>query len=352
MDEQAAEQVPTAGAEAFVVAAVQAAPVFLDRDATVEKAVALIEEAGANGARVIAFPETWIPGYPAWIFGAAEWDEPLSKRVFARLQRNAVTVPSGATEALCRAARRAGAYVVMGINERDGSYSRGTIFNSQLTISSAGEIVGVHRKIMPTHAERILWGYGDGSTLNVYDTPFGRLGSLICWEHWMPLTRFAMHAKGEQVHVAAWPEVPDIHHLASRHYAFEGRCYVICVGSYMTTEHVPRDFELHEAIGSVGEFGGSATEILPGGSGIIGPDGQWIAGPISGREQIVYGEVDLGRIAEEHQALDVVGHYNRPDIFQLTVDERPRNPVAWLTGPSAAGGAGEIDASVPAVTVT
>ena len=191
--------------------------------------------------------------------------------MFARLQSNAVTVPSAATEALCRAARRAGAYVVMGINERDGSYSRGTIFNSQLTISSAGDIIGVHRKIMPTHAERILWGYGDGSTLNVHETPFGRLGSLICWEHWMPLTRFAMHAKGEQVHVAAWPEVPEIHHLASRHYAFEGRCYVFCVGSYMTTDHLPQDFELPQAMGSVGDFGGDAAEILPGGRGSSDP---------------------------------------------------------------------------------
>jgi nitrilase len=340
---QAAGEARLTDGEAFLVAAVQAAPIFLDRDATVEKGVALIEEAGAHGAKVIAFPETWIPGYPAWIFGAADWDEPLSKRVFARLQRNAVTVPSAATEALCRAARRAGAYVVMGINERDGTYSRGTIFNSQLTISSDGEIVGVHRKIMPTHAERIIWGYGDGSTLHVHETPFGRIGSLICWEHWMPLARFAMHAKAEQVHIAAWPEVPDIHHLASRHYAFEGRCYVICVGSYMTTEHLPEDFELPAAMGAAGDFGGSASEILPGGSGIIGPDGAWIAGPVSGREEIVYGEVDLGRIAEEHQALDVVGHYNRPDIFQLTVDERPRYPVSWLTAPPAAGGIAQVE---------
>jgi predicted amidohydrolase len=314
----------------FVAAAVQAAPVFLDRDATVEKAVGLIGEAAERGAKLIAFPETWIPGYPGWIFGAAEWDEPRSKRAFARLLQNSVEVPSPATDALCRAAREAGAHLVVGIHERDSEFSAGTIYNSLLYVSDRGEILGVHRKLVPTHAERIVWGQGDGSTLHVFDTPLGRLGGLICWEHWMPLARFAMHAKGEQIHVAAWPEVPDIHHLASRHYAFEGRCYVICVGSYMRTSDLPADFELAEAMGAAGEFGGEAAELLPGGSGIIGPDGAWIAGPVSGREEIVYGEIDLGRIAEEQQALDSAGHYNRPDVFSLTVDERPRRQVSWI----------------------
>ena len=303
---------------------------FLDRDATVKKAVGLIREAAERGAKLIAFPETWIPGYPGWIFGAAEWDEPRSKRAFARLMENSVEVPSPATDALCRAAREAGAHVVVGIHERDTEFSAGTIYNSLLYVSDRGEILGVHRKLVPTHAERIVWGQGDGSTLHVFDTPLGRLGGLICWEHWMPLARFAMHAKGEQIHVAAWPEVPDIHHLASRHYAFEGRCYVICVGSYMRTSDLPADFELAEAMGAAGEFGGEAAELLPGGSGIIGPDGAWVAGPVAGREEIVYGEIDLGRIAEEQQALDSAGHYNRPDVFSLTVDERPKRQVSWI----------------------
>ena len=330
--------------DVFTAAAVQAAPVFLDRDATVEKAVGLIEEAGRNGAKLIAFPETWIPGYPAWIFGAAGWDDPAAKKVFGRLQRNAVTVPSTATDTLAEAARRVGAYVVMGINERDADYSTGTVYNTQLTISDRGEILGAHRKIMPTHAERIVWGYGDGSTLNVYDTPLGRVGGLICWEHWMPLARFAMHAKAEQIHVAAWPDVPDVHHLASRHYAFEGRCYVICVGSYLTTEHLPDDFELREALSPSGESAREVGEILPGGSGIIGPDGSWIGGPVYGREEIIYGEIDLARIAEEHQALDVVGHYNRPDIFELTVDERPRPQVSWIRSRRGTAVGIEVDA--------
>ena len=311
--------------EVFIAAAVQAAPVFLDRDATVEKAVGLIEEAAGEGAKLIAFPETWIPGYPSWIYHAAEWNEPRSKRAFAQLQRNAVQVPSPATDALCRAAREAGVHVVVGIHEQDPDYSHGTLYNSLLFISDEGKILGSHRKLVPTHAERIVWGRGDGSTLHVFETPLGRLGGLICWEHWMPLTRFAMHAKGEQIHVAVWPDADDVHHLASRHYAFEGRCYVLCVGSYATARALPKDFELAEVMGVSGD-----DELLTGGSGIIGPDGQWIVDPVDGKETIVYAEIDLGRIAEEQQALDAAGHYNRPDVFSLTVDERPRRPVDWV----------------------
>jgi nitrilase len=320
------------------LAAAQVTPVFLDREATIAKAVSVIEEAGRAGAQVVAFPETWVPGYPMWIFGAAGWDDPASKRAFARLQANAIEVPSPATDALCAAARRAGTTVVMGINERDVAYSRGTLYNSLLYISAAGEVLGVHRKLMPTHAEKIVWGAGDGSTLHVFDTPAGRVGGLICWEHWMPLGRQAMHAQGEHIHVAAWPEVPEIHHIASRHYAFEGRCFVICVGSYLRMGDVPDDFELKAAVAAGGDFG-DADELLPGGSGIIGPDGAWVAGPVSGREEIVYADVDLARVAEEQMAFDAVGHYNRPDVFQLTVDTRERRQVEWLAQGNGAASA-------------
>jgi nitrilase len=276
------------------------------------------------------FPETWLPGYPGWICGASGWDDAAAKRTFAQLQRNAVTVPGPATDSICRAARRHNVTVVVGINERDGLYSRGTLYNSLLFISQEGEILGLHRKLIPTHAERILWGQGDGSTLHAFDTPHGRLGGLICWEHWMPLARFAMHAKAEEIHIAAWPDVPDIHHLASRHYAFEGRCFVICVGSYMTMQDVPDDFEELEALRATGESGYDDGVILQGGSGIIGPNGSWLAGPVVGKEAIVYAQADLACIGEEQLALDTVGHYNRPDVFQLMVDERQRRQATWV----------------------
>ncbi len=313
------------------VAAVQAAPAFLDREATIAKAVALVEEAAGAGARLVAFPETWVPGYPAWIFSAAGWDDPAAKRAFGRLVRNSVVVPSDATDAICRAARAAGACVVLGMTERDADSSGGTLFNSLLYVSDLGEILGVHRKLMPTHAERIVWGQGDGSTLHVFDTPVGRLGGLACWEHWMPLARYAMHAKGEQVHVAAWPEVgdPELHRLATRHYAFEGRCYALCViGATLTREHVPSDFELPEALGAADDFAAAGSEVA--GTTVFAPDGTVVASAPAGVETIVYADLDLDRIAEEQQALDVAGHYNRPDIFELRVDERPKRPVTWL----------------------
>ncbi len=311
------------------VAAVQAAPVFLDRDATVEKAIRLIAEAAGGGAQLVAFPETWIPGYPAWIFGAAGWDDAAQKRVFGRLNANAVEVPSPAVDDLCRAAKEAGAVVAMGMTERDARSSRGTLYNSILYVSEQGEVLGVHRKLMPTHAERIVWGQGDGSTLHVFETPAGRVGGLACWEHWMPLTRFAMHAKGEQIHVAAWPEVgdPELHRFATRHYAFEGRCFALCVmGARLRPDDLPEDFELREAMGATDDF----VAVPGGGTCIFAPDGTIVADSVAGEETIVYADLDLGRIPEEQAALDVVGHYNRPDVFSFAVDERPRGPVDWV----------------------
>jgi predicted amidohydrolase len=311
------------------VAAIQAAPIFLDRDATVEKAIRLIAEAAAQGGQLVAFPETWIPGYPAWIFGAAGWDDAAQKRVFGRLNANAVEVPSPVVDKLGRAAREAGVVVAMGMTERDARSSRGTLYNSILYVSERGEVLGVHRKLMPTHAERIVWGQGDGSTLHVFDTPIGRVGGLACWEHWMPLARFAMHAKGEQIHVAAWPEVgdPELHRFCTRHYAFEGRCFALCVmGARLRPEDLPEDFELRGAMTATDDF----VAVPGGGTCVFAPDGTVVADSVAGEESIVYADLDLGRIAEEQGALDVVGHYNRPDVFSFSVDARPRAPVDWL----------------------
>jgi len=314
------------------VAAVQAAPFFFNRTATTEKAVSLIGEAAAGGAGLVAFPETWIPGYPAWIFGAAGWDDAAQKRVFGRLSANAVEVPSPAVDVLCRAAKKAGVVVAMGMTERDARASRGTLYNSILYVSELGQVLGVHRKLMPTHAERIVWGQGDGSTLHVFETPVGRVGGLACWEHWMPLTRFAMHAKGEQIHVAAWPEVgdPELHRFCTRHYAFEGRCFALCVmGARVGPEHLPEGFELADAMGATDDF---VNREPVGGTCVFAPDGTVVSDSVAGDETIVYADLDLGRIPEEQAALDVVGHYNRPDVFTLSVDERPRAPVATTPG--------------------
>jgi predicted amidohydrolase len=312
----------------YVAAIAQVAPKFLDLDASLERAVAAIGEAAAGGARLVVFGETWLPGYPVWADAGIPWEGAVAKAAYAQLQRNSVEIPGPAVDVLAAAARKHRVHVVIGVNERDARYSRGSLYNTLLYLSDAGEVLGAHRKLVPTHSERVIWGQGDGSTLHVFDTALGRLGGLICWEHWMPLTRFAMHAKGEQVHVAAWPDMPEIHHIASRSYAFEARSYVLCAGLVLRLADVQVEGPLLEHLSDMADDDGL---LLTGGSGIIAPDGEWIAGPVAGQEAIVYAELDLGRIDEEHQALDTVGHYNRPDVFRLIVDETAREPVTWET---------------------
>ena len=304
------------------VAAVQAAPVFLDREASVAKACRLIAEAGAGGARLAVFPETWLPGYPIWLDiapGAALWDHPPAKEIFTRLVANAVEVPGPATDALASAAAEAGCAVVMGINERERGRPSGTLYNSIVTFGPDGSLLGRHRKLIPTYTERLVWGRGDGSTLDVYDTPLGRIGGLVCWEHWMPLARHAMHATGEQIHAALWPTVRDIHLVASRHYAFEGRCFVVAVGSVLRRDEIPNDLAIFQDDNLAPD-----THLLAGGSAIIGPDGHCLAGPIGTEETILYADLDLARIPAEHLIFDAVGHYGRPDVFTLTVNTTPQ----------------------------
>jgi predicted amidohydrolase len=297
------------------VAAIQAAPVFLDRDASVTKARGLIAEAGRLGAELAVFPETWLPGYPVWFDrapGSVLWDDPAAKAVYARLVANAVEVPGPAIDALATAAAAAGCAVVMGINERDPR-SR-TLYNTIVTIDADGRLAGTHRKLAPTYAERLVWGRGGGGDLRAFPTAAGKVGGLVCWEHWMPLARHAMHLTGEEVHAALWPDVDDIHHLASRHYAFEGRCFVVAVGAVLRKRDLPADLELFDGIP-----GGPDELLLRGGSAIIGPDGMVMAGPAGAEETILLADLPFERIAAESMTFDAVGHYARPDVFRVEI---------------------------------
>lgn len=317
-------------------AVIQQAPVFLNIEASLEKACALIEQAADHGADVIVFPETWLPGYPVWLDGspqAALWDYFPAKALYRLLVDNSVTIPGKHLGKLLAIAQKTGAYLVMGAHEHLG----GTLYNTMIYIGRDGREFQVHRKLMPTYTERMVWGRGDGSTLGVFPTEYGHLGGLICWEHWMPLARAAMHAQYETIHVAQWPSVKELHQLASRHYAFEGQCFVIAAGSVLSRG------EMIEGFHSLGRPDDGALEllegipgededlILTGGSAVIAPDSGYLEGPVFGEPCIVYAEIQPERIAEGHLVLDTDGHYSRPDVFHLEVNDQPQSNVTFTS---------------------
>ena len=298
------------------VAAIQAAPVFLELERSLSKALSLINEAASRGAKLVVFPETWLPGYPAWLDccrDLALWDHEPTKKVFARLMENSVVVPGPVTEALAAAAREHEVVINISVHERivEGA-GRGTLYNTMLTYGEDGVLLNRHRKIMPTYTERMIWGQGDGSSLRAVETGIGKIGGLICWEHWMPLARQVLHQSGEDIHIAAWPQVKEMNLIASRHYAFEGRCFVIACGSVMRAEELPAELEPIESLKQRPD-----SFVLNGGTAIIAPDGSLLAGPVFEEEVILTADLDLSRIAEESLALDVTGHYSRPDIFEV-----------------------------------
>jgi nitrilase len=312
--------------EKVTAAAVQATPVFLDREATVDKSVDLIQEAGSNGAGLVVFPETFIPTYPDWVWRTSPWNR-VSEEMYARLLENAVVVPSAVTEALGRAAKRAGAYVSMGVNERDEH--GGTVYNTQVYFGPDGSLLGKHRKLMPTGGERLVWGYGDGSTLVVFETPFGRLGGLTCWENYMPLARFAMYSKGIDVWCAPTWDNSEVWVATLRHIAKEGRVYVIGVAPLLRGSDVPRDIPGAEDL-----YGGEDDWMSRGHSTIVGPEGEILAGPVLEQEAILYAELDPARARSVRHQFDPVGHYSRPDVFRLVVDSGPNAPAASGDGPT------------------
>ncbi len=289
-----------------------------DLEHSLERTGELARRAAAGGARLIVFPETWIPGYPAWLDvcrDAALWDHAPTKRVFRRMAENSVVVGGAGGRALAEIARTCSATLVVGICERvEAGAGRGTLFNSLLTYGPDGTLLNHHRKLMPTYSERMVWGTGDGSGLHAVDTPEARVGGLICWEHWMPLARQALHEAGEDIHAAVWPTVHEKHQICSRHYALEGRCFVLAAGSLMRASALPPELEPHP--GRVPDADGW---VLRGGSAIIAPDGSYLAGPVYDEPAILTAALDTGQIREELLALDVAGHYSRPDVFEFRI---------------------------------
>ena len=283
-------------------------------------------EAAKSGATLVVFPETWLPGYPAWLDvcrDAGLWDHQPVKAVFRRMAEQSVTVDGTSGRALAEIAARHRIAMVVGVVERvEQGRGRGTLFNSLLTYGPDGSLLNHHRKLVPTYTERLVWGPGDGEGLRAVDVPTGaghaRVGGLVCWEHWMPLARQALHESGEDIHVAAWPTVKEMLQVASRHYAFEGRCYVLAAGSLMRASALPGELEAHPAIvASTDQF------VLRGGSAIIAPNGSYGAGPVCDEPAVLVADLELALTREEAMTLDVAGHYSRPDVFSFGIQPHP-----------------------------
>ena len=299
------------------VAVVQAAPILFDRDASIAKACRLTAEAAAQGAKLIVFPEAFVPAYPRGLtFGTAVGSRsPAGRRLWERYWANSVPVPGPATEVLGAAARQAGAYLAIGVIERDSDFSGGTLYCTVLYFGPDGRLLGKHRKLKPTAAERLIWGEGDGSTLTVLDTEYGKIGGLICWENYMPLARMALYAKGVALYLAPTADSRETWQATLRHIACEGRCFVLGCNQFVTKAMVPADLPCIE------ELAGQPEVMCRGGSVIVSPLGEVLAGPLYDQEGILTAELDLAEVARAKFDFDVVGHYARPDVFQLRVNE-------------------------------
>jgi nitrilase len=315
------------------VAAVQSAPVFLDREATTDKVCALIDKAAGAGAQLISFAETFIPTYPDWVWRTRPWDDGAAEW-FARLLDQSVTVPGPTTKTLSAAAKRANAYVTIGVNERDTAST--TLFNTYLYFGPDGTLLGKHRKLMPTGGERLVWGSGDGSTLFVTDTPFGRIGGLTCWENYMPLARAAMYAQGLDIYLAPTWDNADAWVPTMRHIAKEGRMYVIGINFCMRGSDVPNDIPGRDVI-----YGGEADWLSRGNTVIVDPEGDIVAGPLVEEEGILLADLDIDKAQASRRQFDPVGHYARPDVFRLSVNTRPASPVTFSDEPRPSGQASD-----------
>ena len=326
--------------ERYKVAVVQASPVVFDRERTLDKLHGLAGDAARQGARVVLFPEAFVSAYPRGLdFGAyvgGRTDE--GREDFRRYWESSVDVPGPAVDRLSRTARASDIYLVVGVIERD----LGTLYCCVLFFAPDGRYLGKHRKVMPTASERLVWGFGDGSTMPVYDTPYGKLGSVICWENYLPLMRASMYAKGIELYCAPTADARDSWIASMRHIAVEGRCFVLSCNQFNRRRDFPANYRT--------PFGDDPdTIICRGGSCIVDPFGNFLAGPNTESEAILVAEIDRAQIVRGKYDLDVVGHYARPDIFQLHVDERAKRPVTTRqdAGASDRSMAGELELREP-----
>lgn len=314
----------------FRAAAVQASPVFLNVEATVEKACSIIAEAASNGAQLVAFPEVFVAGYPYW-----NWimTPVQGSRWYEQLYRNSITVPGPETQRLCEAAREYNCHIVIGVNER--GQSLGELYNTNLIIDSNGNLIGKHRKLVPTWAEKLTWTGGDGSSLKVYNTGIGPIGTLACGENTNTLARFALLSQGELIHIANYislPVAPPDYNMAeaikirAAAHSFEGKLFTIVSCSTITPEIIEA---MKADVPNAEEL---LTRKNSAFSGIIGPNGAVVGEPLIDEEGIVYADIDLNLCIQPKQMHDILGHYNRFDIFELKVNTAPQKNITFHDG--------------------
>ena len=310
------------------LAIIQKPPVFLDKQKTIALAVANVEEAAANGAELVVFSEAFIPGYPAWIWRlrpGGDWG--LSEELHQRLLRNAVNVDSDDLAPLFEAARKHEVTIVCGIEERDNKLSQTTLYNTVITIGADGSLLNKHRKLMPTNPERMVWGFGDATGLKVVETSAGRIGSLMCWENFMPLARYALYSQGVEIYIAPTYDSGDGWIGSLQHIAREGCCWVVGCGCLMKGSDIPDDFPEKSTL-----YPDADEWVNPGDSVVIAPGGEVMAGPMNKESGILYYELDLEKVSNAKRTMDVAGHYSRPDIFQLHVNTQAQSPCVFDGG--------------------
>jgi len=307
------------------VAVVQKSPVFLDKQKTIALAVETIEEAAAQGAKLVVFTEAFIPGYPTWIWRlrpGGDWN--VSAALHQRLLENAVDVDSDDLLPLFEVTKKHALTIVCGIEERDHSFSRSTLYNTVITIGADGTLHNKHRKLMPTNPERMVWGFGDATGLKVVDSPVGRIGGLICWENYMPLARYALYSQGIEIYIAPTYDSGEGWLGSLQHIAREGCCWVVGCGNLMRGSDIPDDFPEKASL-----YPDAEEWVNPGDSVVIAPGGEIVAGPMNQQAGILYHDIDLEAVSTARRALDVSGHYSRPDIFQLHVNTQAQTPVVF-----------------------
>ncbi|MGA7987069.1 MAG: carbon-nitrogen hydrolase family protein, partial [Candidatus Dormiibacterota bacterium] len=305
----------------------QEPPVLLDRESTLAAAVIHLRSAAAGGAKLVVFPETYVPGYPAWIWRlrpGADYD--LTGEIYEQLVANSVDLAAGDLRPIQDAASELGLVVVCGVHERDGEFGRSTLYNTNVTIGPDGTILNRHRKLVQTNPERMVWGQGDASGLRVTETPVGRVGTLICWENYMPLARYALYAEGVEIYVASTWDDGAVWTATMQHIAAEGRCWVLGSGCSLRAADIPESFP-----GRAQLFPDPDEWINPGDSVVVAPGGEIVAGPLHAEHGILVADIEPHRAAAARRTLDVTGHYSRPDIFELTVDRTARHPVTYRT---------------------